>query len=281
MSNLASLRSELLAEYSEEDNKFWTVRNFYEHHNLPARTLLKSSEGKTRPSLQPLDHPSPTKSALRSTSSTQLHPIGRNIFNDVQKAKVPGPGSYEEPLRRYSSHCYIKKDEEHVLAKINKRLKKRQLVNECRGPGLYNPERAFNLSSKSKTPSQGRISHCAFTRAILPHRKIENLYLASTLSSSLYASPAPAPVAYDLTHAAQSSSNFSKPVTHRMSMTQRSSIAKEDSRKLWGIQCLGRGSTRGRSVWRAGGRRIGRSRQCSTNSCTDTPADLNLRRVSR
>lgn len=36
--------------------------------------------------------------------------IGRNLFSSLQKLDVPGPGAYESPLKRHSSHCYIKKE---------------------------------------------------------------------------------------------------------------------------------------------------------------------------
>lgn len=65
--------------------------------------------------------------------------IGRNLFDNSQKTYIPGPGTYDTPLQRHSSHCYIKKEEEFVEGKIAKRLRKRKLINECRGPGIYNP----------------------------------------------------------------------------------------------------------------------------------------------
>ena len=111
--------------------------------------------------------------------------IGRNLFGDIVelKAKMPGPGSYDVPFRRYSSHCYIKKEEEFIDKKIAKRLRKRQLINECRGPGIYNPEQAFESTSKSKSAAQGKIAQGNFARFIMPSIKMENLYLASSGSA--------------------------------------------------------------------------------------------------
>lgn len=50
MNNLASLKSELLQEYTEERQTFSKSKNYYEHHNLPLRTYIKSSEARLKPS---------------------------------------------------------------------------------------------------------------------------------------------------------------------------------------------------------------------------------------
>jgi hypothetical protein len=49
MNNLASLKSELLQEYTEESHSHTKTRNFYEHHTLQPRTHIKSSEGRIKP----------------------------------------------------------------------------------------------------------------------------------------------------------------------------------------------------------------------------------------
>lgn len=108
MNNLESLKSELLYEYSEEEFNLWRSQNFYQHHNLPARTLIKTSEG-TNQHRKTLLHFTPKKTALKPTPLAS-QPIGRNIFSNADMAKIPGPGSYDVPLRRHSSHCYIKKE---------------------------------------------------------------------------------------------------------------------------------------------------------------------------
>lgn len=66
--------------------------------------------------------------------------------------------------------------------KIAKRMRKRKLINECRGPGIYNPESAFDATSKTKTASQGKILEGNFSRFIMPKTKMENLYLTSSSS---------------------------------------------------------------------------------------------------
>ena len=85
---------------------------------------------------------------------------------------MPGPGEYNEPIKRHSSHCYIKREEDHIERKIAKRLRKRQLINECRGPGIYNPEVAFNSTSKTKASAQGVIANGNFNRFIMPNTQM-------------------------------------------------------------------------------------------------------------
>jgi hypothetical protein len=157
------------------------------------------------------------------------------LFNNPEKEKVPGPGSYESPLKRYSS-CYIKKEENHLLNKIARKMRRRQIVNECRGPGLYNPEKAFNHTSKSLSAKQGKIQLGDFTRTMLPQKKESSLYLATTLSQlKLPNKHEPAPNTYDIQRIGFKTSNFSNLPTHKMSTTQRSNIAKVDSRMSYKI----------------------------------------------
>ncbi len=81
---------------------------------------------------------------------------------------MPGPGFYEPTINRYSSFGYIKKEESHILSKAARRLRRKEFVNECRGPGSYSPERAFNFTSKSHSTKQGSFPIGKITRSILP-----------------------------------------------------------------------------------------------------------------
>jgi hypothetical protein len=143
---------------------------------------------------------------------------------------LPGPGSYDWSLKRYAS-CYIKKEENHLLSKVARKMRRRQMVNECRGPGLYNPQKAFNHTSRSLSVKQGKILTGDFARALLPEKKEGTLYLATTLGQFKLAEKEPAPNSYDIQRTGFKTSNFHNLPTHKISTTQRSSIAKVDSRK--------------------------------------------------
>ena len=113
--------------------------------------------------------------------------------------------------------------------KIAKRLRKRKLINECRGPGIYNPEMAFGCSSKAKWPSQGKIMEGTFSRFILPKTQAENLFLASSSSHKHLTNAAfPPPGRYSSDKKYPSLSTLSRLPTYKMSTTQRSSILRED-----------------------------------------------------
>lgn len=167
--------------------------------------------------------------SLASRHSASL--TGRNLFSNPEKEKMPGPGYYEEPMRRTMSFCYIKKEENHLLGKVEKKLRRRQIINECRGPGLYNPENAFNYSSKSLAAKQGKIPNGNFTRTILPEQISKNIHLASSLSQKIVnLRKIPGPDTYDIQKLGFKTSNYFNNASHKMSITQRSSIAKQSSR---------------------------------------------------
>ena len=65
------------------------------------------------------------------------------------------------------------------MNKIAKRMRTRALINECRGPGLYNPEEAFNMTSKSKSASQGKMLSGNYSRALISKMHLDKLYLSS------------------------------------------------------------------------------------------------------
>jgi len=62
MNNLASLRNELRDEYTEEDSHSWNIKNYYQHHNMPIRSFLKTSEAKQKGKLLNIIHLTPNKS---------------------------------------------------------------------------------------------------------------------------------------------------------------------------------------------------------------------------
>lgn len=58
-----------------------------------------------------------------------------------------------------------------------KRLRRRSIINECRGPGIYNPETAFEVTSKGKNHQQGSFAHSPVKRMLLSQQQLEKMYL--------------------------------------------------------------------------------------------------------
>lgn len=59
------------------------------------RSLLKTSEGRANSSsIRNGRHIAPIKENKPKEQSVILKPIGRNIFNETARSKVPGPGYY-------------------------------------------------------------------------------------------------------------------------------------------------------------------------------------------
>ena len=111
-------------------------------------------------------------------------------------------------------------------------MRKRKLINECRGPGIYNPELAFESTTKYKVAQQGKIPQGSINRFILPATQIENIYLTSS-SSQKYLTNINNPELnrYNPEKNIPSTSLFTKQPTYRISNTLRSNIAKEDGCK--------------------------------------------------
>jgi hypothetical protein len=70
-----------------------------------------------------------------------------------------------------------------------------------------------------------------FSRALLPQKKEKSLYLSTTLSQlKINNRSEPASNTYDIQRMGFKTSNYFNQTTHKISTTQRSNIAKIDSR---------------------------------------------------
>lgn len=211
MNNLASLKSELLYEYSQEEHRQWLKSNFYQHHNLPSRSLARTVEGRQHPNI-----------TARSKPPPQVFPIkGRELF--MVDPSQPGPGSYQPTLRKHSSHCYIRKEEQHLLQKAAKKLHRKQVINECRGPGLYQPEESWKVTSRCRAQTMGKFGGSSQRRLLLGEQERAQVHLVGQQGEL----DVPSPTAYSPTK--NKTSTFQSPVQHRMSVTHRSSLIRADN----------------------------------------------------
>jgi hypothetical protein len=62
---------------------------------MPPRSHLKSSEGRFKPNAKTVVHIIPALPESRPFENVGTKTVGRNLFNNAEKAQIPGPGYYE------------------------------------------------------------------------------------------------------------------------------------------------------------------------------------------